>query len=75
MEWTLKILDELENQIIQLYQTTELRDDTLADVMGKIDTERYNINQANGVVTGDELVVATPDAYKHRNHGKTIIIA
>ena len=55
MKWTLEILENLENQIMLLYHTTKLSDDTLADVMGKIDNERYNINQANGVVTGDEL--------------------
>jgi hypothetical protein len=59
MKWTLEKLDKLEDQIEQLYKTTELSENTLADVMGKIDTERFKINQAKGIITGDELVLPT----------------
>lgn len=67
MEWTLEKLDKLEEQIEQLYQTTELSENTLADVMGKIDTERFKVNQANGVVTGDELVLPIQNVSKSFN--------
>lgn len=54
MKWTLEKLDKLEYQIECLYQTTALTAKTLADVMGKIDTERLKINQSNGVVNRSE---------------------
>jgi len=43
--WTLESLDELEKQILKLYHNTELSSLTMDDCMGKIDTERFNINQ------------------------------
>ena len=57
MKWTLEQLDSLETEILKLHLHTKLSDSTLADCMGKIDTERYKLNQANGVTTGDELVL------------------
>lgn len=57
MKWTLEQLDSLETEILKLHLHTKLSDSTLADCMGKIDTERYKLNQANGVSTGDELVL------------------
>lgn len=52
MKWTLRKLNKLEKQIKQLYKTSELSENTLADVMGKIDTERFKIKQADEVILG-----------------------
>ncbi len=60
MEWTIEQLDKLDNDITKLYLHSEMSDESLADVMGKIDTKRYEINLANGVITGDELALPIP---------------
>lgn len=64
MKWTLEQLDSLETEILKLHLHTKLSDTTLADCMGKIDTERYKLNQANGVTTGDELVLPIQSVVK-----------
>ena len=46
-KWTIDELESLENKILELFHTTDLSAETLADCMGKIDTERYKLNQAN----------------------------
>jgi len=50
MEWTIEQLDKLDKDISKLYLNSEMSAQSLADVMGKIDTKRFEINQANGVV-------------------------
>ena len=49
MEWAtykLEKLNRLENYIKELYQTTDLSSQTLADVMERVDDERAKINKA-----------------------------
>jgi len=53
-KWTIEELENLENKILELYHTTNLSANTLADCMGKIDTERYKLNQVSVDNTGDE---------------------
>ncbi len=45
MKWTLEQLDSLETEILKLHLHAKLSDSTLADCMGKIDTERHKLNQ------------------------------
>jgi len=57
MEWTIEELDKLDKGITKLYLHSGMSGQSLADVMGKIDSKRYEISLANGVITGDELVL------------------
>lgn len=61
-KWTLDELESLEDKILELYQNTDLSTSTLTDCMGKIDTERYELNKAS-----DVGVLIENEPYNHDN--------